>query len=74
MLPLNPDALTYIMVDLAQTGSVLGGLLDAQGRRTVPLSVPPGLFLQQRGSQLDFAFLTLVPIDFTSNPATLQLR
>jgi hypothetical protein len=74
VLPLNPDALTYIMVDLAQTGSVLGGLLDAQGRRTVPLSVPPGLFLQQRGSQLDFAFLTLVPIDFTSNPATLQLR
>ncbi len=72
-LPLVPDGLTYLMLDLAPSTTLLGGL-DAQGRRTVPIAVPPGLFAGLPGGRLDFAWLALAPIDFASNPAGVNLR
>lgn len=72
-LPLVPDGLTFLMLDLAPSAGFLGAL-DAQGRRTVPLPVPPGLFASLPGGRLDFAWLALAPIDFASNPSGFALR
>ncbi len=72
-LPLVPDALTYLMLDLAPSAGFLGSL-DAQGRRTVPLAVPAGLFASFPGGRLDFAWLALAPIDFASNPSGFSFR
>lgn len=72
-LPLVPDGLTYFLLDLAPSTTLLGSL-DAQGRRTVPLAVPPGLFASLPVGRLDFAWLALAPLDFASNPAGFDLR
>lgn len=75
-LPLYADYLTYLMVDWAATGAVPGiyGNLDAQGHRRVSLNLPPAALQFLRGGNLHFAWLTLLPIDYASNAATLQLR
>ena len=75
-LPLYADYLTYLMVDWAASGAVpnLYGDLDAQGRRRIPLSLPPAALQFLRGGNLHFAWLTLLPVDYASNGATLQLR
>ncbi|MGE3174915.1 MAG: DUF1028 domain-containing protein [Planctomycetota bacterium] len=72
VLPLQPDTLTFALLDSAPSNPVLLGPLDAQGRRQVSLQVPPLGYLQ--GSRLDFAWLTLAPIDLVSNPAGIDLR
>ncbi len=74
LLPLQPDALTFVLLDASATNPLLSGVLDAQGRRTVSLSTPPGVLAAFQGGHLDFAWLTVLPVDFTSNPSTLLLR
>ena len=74
LLPLVPDGLTYAMLELAPTTAGLLSTLDAQGRRAAPLSVPPGLLFGLPNQRLDFAWLTLAPLDFASNPSSLQAR
>ena len=73
-LPLVPDGLTFFLLELAPSTTSLLGPLDAQGRATLPFAVPPGLFASLPGGRLDFAWLTLAPIDFASNPAGIDLR
>lgn len=76
LLPLNPDLLTYLMIDWASATLVPGlfANLDAQGHQRVTLPVPPGALQLLQGGRLHFAWLTLLPVDFTSNPAALELR
>ncbi|MCY2955954.1 MAG: DUF1028 domain-containing protein [Planctomycetota bacterium] len=76
LLPLNPDLLTLLMVDWAASGTApnLYGNLDAQGRRRSALQVPAGALRFLRGGRLYLAWATLDPINFTSNPAVLELR
>ncbi|MEQ1632784.1 MAG: DUF1028 domain-containing protein [Planctomycetota bacterium] len=73
-LPLVPDGLTFFLLDLAPSTTSLLGPLDASGRATVPFAVPPMLFASLPGGRLDFAWLSLAPIDFASNPAGVALR
>src|SRR5439155_4452499 len=69
-LPLNPDLLTFLMLDWAATSAMPGLLanLDAQGHQRVSMTAPPGALLLLQGGRLNFAWLTLVPVGFTSNP------
>ncbi len=73
VLPLNFDPVIGLCLDLALNGGLPGfaGVLDGQGRREVGLDLPPGVlgFLGPR--DLHFAFGTLGPIDFASNPVRL---
>lgn len=73
-LPLVPDGLTYFLLDLAPSTPALFGPLDANGRRSVPLAVPAGLFPAGIGARIDMAFVALAPLDFASNAAGLELR
>ena len=76
VLPLNPDGLTLLMLDWAASNAMPGlfANLDAQGHRRVSLTAPAGALQLLQGGRLHFAWLTLLPVDFTSNPAGLDLR
>lgn len=74
VLPLQADALTFVLFDAAPTNSLLLGLLDGNGRRSVPLALPAGVFLPFLGARIDFAWCSILPFDFASNAAPLLLR
>jgi hypothetical protein len=76
VLPINPDPFFLLTVDWAASGAIpdLLGVLDGQGHKRATVAVPPGALLLLRQGTLTFAWGTLGPIDFTSNPARLDIR
>ena len=74
-LPLVPDPLMALSLDLAASGSPsFAGVLDANGRRSSSLAIPGGVLAPLRGSDLAFAWGTIGPIDFASNAVRVTLR
>jgi len=75
-LPLNPDPVFFITLNAAGSGALPGffAALDAQGRRISQLAVPPGMLQFLQNGRLTFAYGLLNPIDFVSNPVTLDVR
>ena len=74
-IPLNPDAVFWSSL-LQRAGSGFegaAGTLTGAGDGTAWFEAAPGLLAPLVGSQLDFAFVTLDPIDFVSNPATVTI-
>ena len=75
VLPLVPDPLMALSLDLAASGSPsFAGVLDANGRRSSSLAIPGGVLVPLRGSDLAFAWGTIGPIDFASNAVRVTLR
>lgn len=75
VLPLNPDPLLFLSLQMAVQGSLPGffSTLDPTGWRSATLNVPPGLLGPLQSSDLSFAWGTLNPIDFTSNPVDVHV-
>jgi choice-of-anchor B domain-containing protein len=77
-LPLVPDAFTDFSLTSANSGPYTAslGLLDAEGRATAALALPPGTLPELAGLTLFHAFVTLDGqgvAGFASNPVPLEL-
>lgn len=75
LLPLRRDALLAAVPQLVAQGILNGvpGTLDANGRATVTLDLPPGLLGPVLGETLRAAWCTLEPTDFASGAVTLRI-
>lgn len=74
-LPLNPDNVFWTVFFLSNSAYFPGfmGSLDAQGRRTVRMTLPPGVFGLAPSSDLSFASALFYPFDNVSNPVDVRL-
>lgn len=73
VLPLNPD----IILDATLQAGLRGqapflGTLDPSGHAAVVLAIPRGAWGIPPSVELTFAFASLAPIDFVSNPVRLR--
>jgi hypothetical protein len=76
VMPLNPDPLLWLSLDLAASGAFpdLYSTLDGSGRKAAQIQIPPGVLQLLQGGALSFAYGTLNPIDFVSNPVSVDIR
>jgi hypothetical protein len=72
-VPLNADSLTNLIVQNVNSPAFSNyfGVLDGTGNATATLTLAPGLDPALIGLTADFAYLTLAPYDFASNPMPL---
>ncbi|RKY21176.1 MAG: hypothetical protein DRQ55_05215 [Planctomycetota bacterium] len=70
-LPLNFDWLTFLLIDNLNTPlfTHFSGVLDASGRASAQLNLPP--VAGAAGLSMHYAFLTRAPYDFVSNAVQL---
>ncbi len=75
VFPLNPDAVFTAVVVGALNNSLPGflGTLDAAGRKTVRLTMPPGAYLLPINTTLNFAYGVLNPVGSFSNAVPVGL-
>jgi uncharacterized Ntn-hydrolase superfamily protein len=76
VIPINPDPVFSILLELAAGPVFPGGLglTDGGGRGVAILLVPPGALAPILGKDLTFAWATLNPIDFASNSVVVPVR
>jgi len=72
-IPVNPDPVFYTLLQAANSPifPLALGVLDGTGRAPAGFFAPPGLLLPLQARSLTFAWATLAPIDFASNPVSV---
>ncbi|MCB9871309.1 MAG: M1 family metallopeptidase [Planctomycetes bacterium] len=75
-IPLNPDALTELGLQLLNTSVFAGflGSLDAQGMGDATFALPPAIAAAFKGTTLNFATILVDRFDFASRPVGIKLR
>lgn len=75
VIPVNPDATLLFLLQIANSPFLPGavGALDAEGRGAAFFLAPAGALTPLLGTRLTFAWATLAPIDFASNPASIGI-
>ncbi|MHC4512263.1 MAG: DUF1028 domain-containing protein [Planctomycetota bacterium] len=75
VFPLNPDGVFHAVAIGALNSSLPGflGTLDAAGRKTVRLPMPPGAYLLPIHTDLHFAYGLLSPVGNFSNAVPVRL-
>jgi hypothetical protein len=74
-IPLNPDQLFFVSYAIRNSAVLQAteGTLDGSGRGTARLVAPAGLLMPFANQTLTFAFATVNPLDFASNPVPLTV-
>lgn len=76
-IPVNPDAFFQAFLQLANRPPLTQrtvGRFDSQGWASAAFGIPAAALAPLKGTKLTFAFATLNPLDFASNPVQLDIR
>jgi len=76
-IPVNPDPILLFFLGLANHPPLLVntfGTFDKSGRATAAFNAAPMLLAPLKGRQLTFAYATIQPIDFASQPVVIDIR
>jgi uncharacterized Ntn-hydrolase superfamily protein len=74
-IPVNPDPVFFLFLQLTNSSILPSslGVLDSAGHAQAGFVTPPGMLRPLRGRSLTFAWASLAPIDFASNPVTIAI-
>ena len=74
-IPLNPDLFSLYLLYWMQSPVFPDGigLLDANGEAKAVFDPEPLQLISYMGGQLSFAWVTLLPLDFASNPVSVSV-
>jgi uncharacterized Ntn-hydrolase superfamily protein len=74
-IPVNPDPVFYLLLQYVNTPVLPAGLgvLDGSGRAEAAFVAPPAALGPLKGLSLTFAWASLSPVDFASNPVKVAV-